>query len=58
MGQWVHVPDGSTIYITPSPSKLYPAVGGPDDLTPVLDEWETTHTASCTVINLLDDDKA
>lgn len=37
---------------------IYPSVGGEDDLTKVLDEWETTHTASCTVINLLDDDKA
>jgi hypothetical protein len=37
---------------------LYPAVGGPDDLTPVLDEWEATHTASCKVIDLLDNDEA
>ncbi len=38
--------------------KVYPAVGGEDDLTKVLEEWEANHTASCTVISLLDDDKA
>ena len=55
MGQWVHIPDGSTILVTPSPARLYPAAGGPDELTEVLDEWESTHTASCKVINLLED---
>jgi len=44
--QWVYVPDGSVVYVTP----LYPASGGPDDLTDVLDHWMETHTGSCTVI--------
>ena len=44
--QWVYVPDGSVVYVTP----LYPSSGGPDDLTKVLDHWAETHTASCTVI--------
>lgn len=55
MGQWVHVPDGSTIFVTPSP--IYPAVGGPDDLTDVLDHWAETHTGAI-VIDLLDNDEA
>ena len=46
-GQWVKVPDGSIVYVVP----LYPSSGGPDDLTQVLDEWASTHTASCTVID-------
>ena len=49
MSQWVHVPDGSIVYITPAP--LYKSVGGPDDLTDVLDHWAETHTGSCTVID-------
>ena len=49
MSQWVHVPEGSTVYITPSP--LYKSVGGPDDLTDVLDHWAEAHTGSCTVID-------
>jgi hypothetical protein len=53
MGQWVYVPTGSTILVTPSPS--YPAVGGLDDMTDVLDHWADTRTGSCTVI---DDDAA
>lgn len=58
MGQWVHVPDGHTVLVTPSPAKLYPSVGGPDELTDVLDHWAETHTGSCTVIDLLDNDQA
>lgn len=38
--------------------KVYPAVVGEDDLTKVLDEWEANHTASCTVISLVDNDDA
>ena len=57
MGQWVHVPDGHTILVTPSPTKLYPSVGGPDELTDVLDHWAETHT-STKVIDLLDNDEA
>ncbi len=53
---WVYVPTGSTVFVTPSPA--YPSVGGPDELTPVLDEWADTHTASCKVIDLLDHDEA
>ena len=49
--QWVGVPDGSAILIVPA-TKLYPSVGGPDDLTDVLDHWAETHTGSCPVINL------
>jgi hypothetical protein len=49
-GQWVYVPTGSTILVTPSPS--YPAVGGPDDMTDVLDHWADTRTGSCTVIDV------
>ena len=48
--QWVYVPDGSIVYITPSP--LYPAVAGNDDMTAVLDGWADTHTGSCTVIDV------
>ena len=47
MAQWITVPDGSIVYVVP----LYPAVGGPDDLTDVLDHWATTHAQSCTVID-------
>ena len=47
MNQWVHVPDGSIVYVVP----LYPAVGGPDDLTDVLDHRADTRTGSCTVID-------
>ena len=47
MSQWMRVPDGSIVYVVP----LYPAVGGPEDLTDVLDNWESTHTGSCTVID-------
>ena len=50
MSQWMQIPDGSIVYITPS--KLYIAVSGGDDLTEVLDEWATTHTSSCTVIDV------
>ena len=57
MGQWVHVPDGHTVMVTPSPAKLYPSVGGPDELTDVLDHWAETHT-NTTVIDLLDNDQA
>jgi len=49
-GQWVYVPTGSTILVTPSPS--YPAVGGLDDMTDVLDHWADTRTGSCTVIDV------
>ncbi len=49
MPQWVHVPDGSIVQVTPSP--LYPSVAGLDDLTEVLDNWATTHAQSCTVID-------
>lgn len=58
MGQWVHVPDGHTVLVSPSPTKLYPSVGGPDELTDVLDHWAETHTGSCKVIDLLDNDEA
>ncbi len=50
MSQWIKVPDGSIVYITPSP--LYRAVSDGDDLTQVLDEWSETHTGSCTVIDV------
>lgn len=53
---WVYVPPKSTVFVTPSPE--YPSVGGPDDLTEVLDQWADTHTASCKVIDLLDADQA
>jgi len=49
-GQWVYVPTGSTILVTPSPS--YPSVGGLDDMTDVLDHWADTRTGSCTVIDV------
>lgn len=58
MGQWVHVPDGHTVLVTPSPTKLYPAVGGPDELTNVLDQMAANPTGNITVIDLLDNDKA
>jgi len=48
-GQWVYVPTGSTILVTPSPS--YPSVGGLDDMTDVLDHFADTRTGSCTVID-------
>ena len=50
MSQRMRVPDGSIVYITPSP--LYRAVSDGDDLTQVLDEWSATHTNSCTVIDV------
>jgi len=49
MSQWVLVPEGSVVCVTPS--RLYPAVGGADDLTAVLDGWAACHTGSCTVID-------
>ena len=52
MSQWMRVPDGSIVYITPS--TLYRAVSDDDDLTQVLDEWSATHTNSCTVIDVDD----
>lgn len=60
MGQWVHVPTGSTILITPSPvgTGLYPSVGADDDLTAVLDRMGDNPTGSVTVIDLLDSDEA
>ena len=58
MGQWVHVPDGHTVLVTPSPAKLYPSVGGPDELTDVLDLMSKNPTGSVKVIDLLDNDQA
>lgn len=52
MGQWVHVPDGHTVLVTPSPTKLYPSVGGPDELTDVLDLMSKNPTGSVKVIDL------
>lgn len=54
--RWVGVPDGSAVYIVPV-EPLYPAVGGPDDLTDVLDHWAETHTGAI-VIDRLDNENA
>ena len=54
--RWVGVPDNATVLVTTP--KLYPAVGGNDDLTDVLDHWAETHTGSVTVIDLIDNDEA
>ena len=50
MSQWVNVPDGSIVYITPTP--LYKTINDYDAITEALDEWADTHTGSCTVIDV------
>lgn len=53
--RWVGVPDDAIVYVTTKP--LYPAVGGPDELTDVLDHWVDTHPTT-TVIEQLDNNQA
>ena len=53
--RWIGVPDNATVLVVTQP--LYPAVGGPNDLTDVLDHWVDTHPTT-TVIDRLDTDKA
>lgn len=48
--RWVGVPDNAIVYVKTQP--LYPAVGGPDELTDVLDLMADNATGSVQVIDL------